>query len=112
MQRRKYIFIPLFLLALFVGYQLSITAFSHVHYVNGVMIIHSHPSNDNQHTHTEGQILTLAKVSHWTGTEPVSLTIEAVNLSVFSMLECKRIFPFLQDKYAHCISLRAPPFGY
>ena len=31
------------LLALFVAYQASITAFTHVHYVNGVLITHSHP---------------------------------------------------------------------
>lgn len=39
------------LLALFVAYQASITAFTHVHYVNGVLITHSHPFH-NQHSHS------------------------------------------------------------
>ena len=98
------------LLTLFVTYQASITMFSHVHYVNGVMMVHSHPSTDNEHTHTEGQILTLAHVSHWAGTEPVCITLNEVSLSVFDTLECKRYFHVLTDKYARCISLRAPPF--
>lgn len=110
MQKRKYILIPLFLLTLFVAYQASITMFSHVHYVNGVMIVHSHPSDDNQHTHTEGQILTLALVSHWSGTEPDFVILGEVTLPVFHSLECDRMSRFVQDKYSHCISLRAPPF--
>lgn len=110
MRERKYIFIPLSLLTLFVAFQTSILMFSHIHYVNGVMIVHSHPSNDAQHTHTEGQILTLAHVSHWVGIEPSCTTLGEVCLSVFDMLECKRYIHLLADKYAHCICLRAPPF--
>lgn len=112
MQKRKYIFIPLMLLTLFVAYQASITMFAHIHYINGVMIVHSHPSADNEHTHTEGQVLTLAQVSHWAGTEPSFVTVGEVNLSVFYTFECDRASVFLQDKYSHCISLRAPPSCY
>ncbi len=39
------------LLVLFVAYQTSITAFTHVHYVNGVIITHSHPFH-GKHTHS------------------------------------------------------------
>lgn len=110
MLKSKRIYFPLFLLTLFLAYQVSITMFSHVHYVNGVMLVHSHPSNDNQHTHTEGQILTLAHVSEWTGTEPAFVTLSEINLTVFHTLECVYQYRFVQDKYSHCISLRAPPF--
>ena len=98
MQKRKYILIPMMLLVLFVTYQAGITVFSHIHYVNGVMIVHSHPSDDNHHTHTEGQVLTLAHVSHWAGIEPVCITLD------------ERDFRFMADRHTHCISLRAPPF--
>lgn len=110
MQKRKYILIPMMLLVLFVTYQAGITVFSHIHYVNGVMIVHSHPSDDNHHTHTEGQVLTLAHVSHWAGIESVCITLDEVSLSVFATLECKRDFRFMADRHTHCISLRAPPF--
>ena len=110
MLKKEYIFIPLFLLTLFVTYQVSITMFAHVHYVNGVMIVHSHPSADNEHTHSETQILTLAKISEWMGTEPVFVSVDEVELSVFDTLECERKARTLSDLYAACISLRAPPF--
>ena len=46
MSKRRYIVAPLLLLALFLTYQVSITLFTHVHIVNGVMIVHSHPSSE------------------------------------------------------------------
>ena len=110
MSKSRSILIPLMLLTLFVTYQVSITMFTHMHYVNGVMIVHSHPSTDNEHTHTEAQILTLAQMSEWAGTEPVFVTMSEVSLSVFDTLECERMSRTLLDIYAHCISLRAPPF--
>lgn len=110
MWKNRYIYIPLMLLILFVTYQVSITMFAHMHYVNGVMIVHSHPSTDNEHTHTEGQILTLAQMSEWVGTEPVFVTLSEVSLSVFDILECEREAKALSDLFSHSISLRAPPF--
>ena len=109
MFEKKRLLIPLFLLILFVSYQVSITMFAHVHYINGVMIVHSHPSTDNQHTHSEGQILTLAQMSEWASVEPDFVTLGEVNLSVFYTLECNRLACYVQDQYACCIALRAPP---
>lgn len=97
------------MLTLFVAFQVGITMFSHVHYINGVMIVHSHPSSDN-HIHTEGQILTLAHVSHFTGTEPVVAELAELFLPVLYTLECKRILVFCKSLYIQCIHLRAPPF--
>ena len=109
MFEKKRLLIPLFLLTLFVSYQVSITMFAHMHYINGVMIVHSHPSTDNQHTHSEGQILTLAQMSEWASVEPDFVTLGEVNLSVFYTLECNRLACYVQDHYACCIALRAPP---
>lgn len=110
MSKIRYIFLPLILLTLFVAYQASITLFAHVHYVNGVMIVHSHPSTDSKHTHSKAQILTLAQISEWAGTEPVFVTLSEVSLSVFDTMQYERMSRTLLDIYAHCISLRAPPF--
>lgn len=108
MKKSRYIFIPLFLLTLFVAYQVGITMFSHVHYVNGVMIVHSHPSSDN-HTHTEGQYLTLAQVSDFVGTQPVLAELAELYLPVLYTLHCHRELVICQSLYSQCISLRAPP---
>ena len=102
--QRRYIVISLFLLTLFVAYQASIMHFSHIHFINGVMIVHSHPSTDNQHTHTEGQALTLAHISHWSGVEPTDFALDEVIFEEFKgtgnmelqldrTLSNKRIFP-------------------
>ena len=63
MSKRRYIVAPLLLLALFLTYQVSITLFTHVHIVNGVMIVHSHPSSEKHHTHTTGQVILIAHLS-------------------------------------------------
>ena len=47
----------------YVTYQVSITLFTHVHIVNGVMIVHSHPSSEKHHTHTTGQVILIAHLS-------------------------------------------------
>lgn len=109
-QKRKYIFIPLMLLALFVTYQASITMFSHIHYVNGVMIVHSHPSSDNEHTHSEGYVLTLAHVSHWASVEPVFTALEEAIVSILESIECGCESGVLSDSFLRYILLRAPPF--
>lgn len=110
MSRRKNIVISLLLLTLFVTYQASISMFSHVHYVNGVMLVHSHPTGENQHTHTEGQILTMAHVSSFVGTEPIFVVVGEVFLPVLYLLNGSHESRSLAESCAHSISLRAPPF--
>lgn len=109
MRAIRNIFLPFFLLALFVTYQVSISMFSHVHYVNGVMIVHSHPSDDSQHVHTETQVITIAQVSSFVGLEPVVTTIEQVFLPVVSHLEFDRNTSFVSALHILHASLRAPP---
>lgn len=70
MSKRRYIVAPLLLLALFLTYQVSITLFTHVHIVNGVMIVHSHPSSEKHHTHTTGQVISIAHLSTIQTLEP------------------------------------------
>ena len=108
MHRNRYIKTPLLLLALFLAYQAGVMMFSHTHYINGVMIVHSHPSKDT-HTHTEGQIIAIALTASFVTTEP-SLTILAnVFLPVLRYLYTDRCSSlFHADSVLH-IRLRAPP---
>ena len=109
MQKRTRIITSLLLLTLFVAYQVNIKMFAHVHYVNGVMLVHSHPSADSQHSHTESQILTLAQVSDWSGLEPVSASVSEVVLSVPPIRSCARPDAPVRDCQTQVITLRAPP---
>ena len=110
MQRSRYLHIPLFLLTLFLAFQVSITMFSHIHYINGVMVVHSHPSTDSQHTHTEGQVLTMAHISSFDGIEPVSNIIADSLLPLLYTLVSSVGGEDLSSLICQCISLRAPPF--
>ncbi len=75
---RKHIIIwSAFLLTLFAVYYSIIAIYTHVHIINGVMVVHSHPFH-GQHTHTEGQLLVLNFLSHFYSEEvgeTVSFTI-------------------------------------
>ena len=56
--------IPLLLLGLYLSYQAGATMFTHVHYINGERVVHSHPSKSKKHTHTARQILLIYQLSH------------------------------------------------
>lgn len=57
------------LLSVFATYYGAVMLFAHVHVVNGVMLVHSHPFN-KQHTHAGGQALTLHFLSTFSTIEP------------------------------------------
>ncbi len=100
---------PLFLLALFLTYQVSITMFTHVHIINGVMIVHSHPSSDDHHTHTAGQVITIAHIGSYQTPEPEAgvsnVTVECPLLYVLGLNTntFRAVAP-----HTHCVHLRAP----
>ena len=100
---------PLLLLTLFLTYQASITMFAHVHIVNGVMIVHSHPSQDKQHTHTAGQVITIAHLSDIQTLEPEVQTEISVFRPVLYILDYQTNTFRAKAPHTHCIHLRAPP---
>ena len=110
MSKSRYIFIPYMLLTLLLAYQASIIMFAHVHDVNGVMEVHSHPFTDSEHTHTERQMLAIAQVSEWATTEPTFVTLNDVLFPVFNTPEYEYKSCDFWDIAPHSISLRAPPF--
>ncbi len=70
LRRTRVARISLLLLSLFLSYQVSITVFGHVHMVGSSMLVHSHPYKTTQHTHTDGQLHTLANLAHLVGVSP------------------------------------------
>lgn len=56
-----------FLPVLFVSYLVSITFFAHIHVVNGVTIVHSHPFKKGAaHKHSTVELLLVHFLSHLT----------------------------------------------
>lgn len=97
------------LLMLFMAYQACITAFTHVHYVNGVLITHSHPFN-SQHSHSKTELVVIDRLAQYH-----SLEVEGspavhpyfVLLEVISE-EASVASPLLPDRQS--LYLRAPPY--
>ena len=99
----------LFLLTLFLTYQAGIWAFTHVHMVNGVQIVHSHPSTDKHHTHTAEQAITIAYLSVIRSLEADLPSTVLSEFPLLFVLEYQTETFRLKAPHTHCVYLRAPP---
>lgn len=109
MRRVKRVLSSLLLLTLFTVYQAGITMFTHVHYVNGVMIAHSHPSH-GKHTHTKTEIVVIDRLSSFHSLEadiPVNV-IDPVRPLLF-YVEVQPETPVVLGMHLRVLSLCAPP---
>ena len=105
----KKVLLPFFLLTLFTVYQASISMFTHVHYVNGVMITHSHPF-DGKHKHTKSELLVIDRLSHAVTLENhITYDFKPFFRVLFS-LEQERLLAHVSQSFFQIPSFRAPPF--
>lgn len=95
------------MLALFVAYQASITAFTHVHYVNGVLITHSHPFH-NQHSHSTDSLIVIGLLSHFSSDTPDCCELQHPMRSLLQVMESETDTPVIKGKACRMPSLRAP----
>ena len=102
-KQKKKIIGALSLLVLFIMYQASITAFTHVHYVNGVMITHSHPFHGT-HSHSQTSLLV---IGHLSGVDVYE--VQHPMRPLLSMLRAKPATPTVKGEVIRTLSLRAPP---
>lgn len=100
------------LLALFVAYQASITAFTHVHYVNGVLITHSHPFH-NQHSHSTDSLIVIGLLSHFSSDTPDCCELQHPMRSLLQVMESETDTPVIKGKsVSDALSSRSPLFRY
>lgn len=99
------------LLALFVAYQASITAFTHVHYVNGVLITHSHPFH-NQHSHSTDSLIVIGLLSHFSSDTPDCCELQHPMRSLLQVMESETDTPVIKGKACRILSPRSPLFRY
>lgn len=100
------------LLALFVAYQASITAFTHVHYVNGVLITHSHPFH-NQHSHSTDSLIVIGLLSHFSSDTPDCCELQHPMRSLLQVMESETDTPVNKGKsVSDALSPRSPLFRY
>lgn len=75
------------LATLFASYYAATALFAHVHVVNGVMLVHSHPFTKS-HSHNDGQTLALHFLSSFHSLEAGQTDLELPNLYVlYSLVE-------------------------
>lgn len=111
---RKYL--HYFLPAIFIPYLGCIVAFTHVHVIDGVTLVHSHP----YHTTADGRpgpehSLTLFQLLHQlsvlqTVAEGGGIDLSGLLLTPFFVLICRPVYPAFPGQPAGGLSPRAPPF--
>ena len=97
------------LLLLFVSYQAGIVLFTHVHYVNGVSVAHTHPFKAHTHEHNLEEYLLLQQLGHVQMLEANSQPLLEEPPTCFVDIAC----PVIEEKpvkaFVRFFSLRAPP---
>ena len=107
---RRHILGALALLVLYLGYQVSVSAFAHVHMVHGVAMVHSHPSHDlEHHDHSDAQMISIALLSVIDSTEVSVLGVDDATPALLGVLRpVFSTFHFIHS-HTHGITLRGPP---
>jgi hypothetical protein len=101
--------LPLLLLLIINAYQINILLFTHVHYVNGIPVAHSHP-NHGQHSHPDGGLLFIAFISSFHSLKPENYS--GLDLSIYSIIKTVEFInqpTLFKNVYLKIPSLRAPP---
>ena len=97
-----------FFLAVFASYYVVVTVYSHIHIVNGIMLVHAHPFKTH-HDHTAGQtvVLHFLSVFHSLEAEPFEgITVYRPFLEVLHGNTGTVSFEEPEPSY---VCLRAPP---
>lgn len=109
MKQKHKVIGALSLLVLFILYQVSITAFTHVHYVNGVMIAHSHPFHGT-HSHSQTSLLVIGHLSSFSSYDVEVCETQLPIRPLLAVLEAGAATPTAKGKVIPHFYLRAPPF--
>lgn len=111
---RKYL--KIVLPVLFIAYLGCLIAFTHVHIVNGVTIVHSHPYHrsegkpvNHEHTFAAFQLLHQLSVVQITGAAFSAILLNALHVDVHILLFAP-VYPDHLIPVLGKLSLRAPPF--
>ena len=83
------------------AYQASITAFTHVHYVNGVLITYSHPFH-NQHSHSTDSLIVIGLLSHFSSDTPDCCELQHPMRSLLQVMESETDTPVIKGKRVGC----------
>lgn len=104
----KRTFLAFFLMLLFSAYQVGITAFTHVHYINGVLITHSHPFKKN-HSHSKSCLVVIAQTASTHFLEADQPNYQFSEYTGFTLILSKPCGLYQTSIHLQSPALRAPP---
>ena len=96
------------LLTLFITYYAMVAAFTHVHIVNGVMIVHSHPFS-SPHEHSSSQAMVLHFMTTFQSLEAEISTPLHPDYILLAIIAPRTDQPFVKGRTLEGVYLRAPP---
>ncbi|MBQ8224499.1 MAG: hypothetical protein IJZ86_03985 [Bacteroides sp.] len=96
------------LLVLFLGYLFGVTAFTHVHYQNGVLIVHSHPFQQS-HTHSDAAFTTIGLPVVMPSVKADAGEVLHLWRTLLYVMSVKKTVSIPQGEVLQGLSLRAPP---
>ena len=99
------------LLVLFAVYQAGYTAFLHVHYVDGVPVVHSHPFHQT-HGHTHSSYLAIGHAEPLTSPTGGEAVCPSPLLVLLTVLYCAPLARLAVRRPWGRLALRAPPTSF
>lgn len=108
MKEIRHRIMALLLAVLFVSYYAGSTMCEHVHYVDDVMVVHSHPFGGSSHSHSATGMQTLSVLNGM-----LVFVLAAVSTVIVTPLVVMEIVPAVTAthilSYRSSVALRAPP---
>lgn len=100
--------LPLLILVLFNVYQVNVLLFTHVHYIHGIPVAHTHPNGgDHNHPDTGGCFIACFFKYYSAKTDvPFSMNVET---RIVYILQFIYNTPLFEGVHLKVPSLRAPP---
>lgn len=106
---QRSILLPTLLLAIFITYKAGITLFIHTHVLmNGAVVAHSHPYDNEEHSHSDAQIIAFHVASVTQCLEPAIYNYAETEWYVTDeYIDCQNIAIDILS-YISCYTTRAP----
>lgn len=96
------------MLVLFIAYHAGISAFTHVHYINGVFITHSHPFKST-HSHSHTSLLVIGHLPSYCSPDVETYEEQHPLRPLLAVLKAAPATPTVKGNVVRVLSLRAPP---
>lgn len=102
------------LLLLFVTYTVAYLSYSHVHMVDGVAVVHSHPfgTDGDNHSHTTQQFSTIDQLNHTSYLQPEVCEVERPSACEHNAVRTGYAKGSAPAAFGFSFNLRAPPFAF